>query len=615
MIDFVPPKNISIVCTGSRTFRRFFQDSRTDCSGSWVFFGTDIALEKTIRKTLSPNCIQIHIGEDLQKTAKCSRAHMVDYVGSLSTARVDDCWWLTTLSEKSPSSSRLFLHTCFLKMGMEYSRDINGPIHFVCESRSLAESLYANLLSRPGYSVRYYNSWIDSAKKQMRSFVTTLSEKIWFLTRYTGRLVAARLYSLLRKKDPEPGQSDDCTVIHSWADARSIADAGTYRDVYFGNLGERLVQKGIRVRYLLDVIPTIWYPRLVHAAWKNNIDFLLLEDFITWPDLFSSICRVWNLPNQITDIPLYGGLDISSIVREELRNERYTSIGEHAFLCYCAGKKIGRGLKVKIFIFTYENQACQKFFALAFRKYSPETTSVGYVHTYAIPMYTLYSISEKEKNLMPLPDKIIVNGDQSKKFMVECGYPEERVFIGGALRYTYLVGSDIPVKHETKNLSDVLVAASANINEAVELIEKCLEAFSGKPAFNLIIKTHPTLPFFKIADYFPVLPENAIVSEIPVQELLASADLVLYTSSTVAIEAVAMRVPVIHVKSDHIIDMNFFDGESSIPSLTEPEEIAKIGEMITSRKEKMSSEESRKLVKKYFLSVDDAVISLFDTSK
>jgi hypothetical protein len=614
MIDPAPKKNISI-CIGSRTCRRLFHYSRTDCPGSWVFFGTDIALEKAIRKTLSPNCIQIHIGEDLQKTAKYSRAQMVDYVGSLSTARIDDCWWLTTLSEKSPSSSRLFLHTCFLKMGMEYSRDINGSILFICESRSLAESLYANLLSRPGYSVKYYNSRFDSVKLLMRSFVTALSEKIWFLTRYTGRLIVARSFSLLHKKDPDPGPADFCTLIHSWADARSIADVDTYRDIYFGNLGERLAQKGIRVRYLLDVIPTIWYPRLVHAAWKNHIDFLLLEDFISWPDLLSSICRVWNLPRQIKDISLYGELDITSIVREELRNERYTSIGEHAYLCYCAGKKIGRSLKVKNFIFTYENQACQKFFTLAFRKYSPETTSVGYVHTYAIPMYTLYSVSEKEKNLMPLPDKIIVNGEQSKKYLVECGYPEERVFTGGALRYTYLVGLDITVRHKTKNSSDVLIAVSVNINEAVELIEKCLEAFSGKPAFNLTIKTHPTLPFCKIADFFPVLPENAIVSEIPVQELLARADLVLYTSSTVAIEAVAMGVPVIHVKSDHIIDMNFFDGESSIPSLTEPEEIAKIGEMIISRKEKMSSEESRKLVKKYFLSVDDSVISLFDTSK
>ena len=448
----------------------------------------------------------------------------------------------------------------------------------------------------------------------MRKGIRTLFEKTWFLARYTGRLVVARLCSLACKRDPGKRPADGCTVIHSWADARSIVGTNSYRDIYFGNLGEQLKEKGINIYYLLDIIPTIWYPRLVHAAWKNRIDFLLLEDFVSWPDLITSICRVWNLPSQITDIPLFDGFDISSIVQEELRNERYTSIGEHAFLCYRVCKKMSRDLKVKNFIFTYENQACQKMFSLAFHKYSPGTSSVGYVHTYAIPMYTLYSVSEKEKDLIPLPDKIIVNGEQSKKYLVACGYSEDRIFTGGALRYMYL-GSIMPTKPGKKGSFDILVAASVNINEAVELIEKCLEAFSGNPAFNLIIKMHPTLPFGKIANYFPVLPENVTVSETPVQELLACADLVLYTSSTVAIEAVALGVPVIHVKSDHIIDMNFFDAESAIPSFSEPEEIARAGELILLRQEKLPRDESERLVKKYFLPVDDAVISLFAASE
>jgi len=614
MIDPAKRKKISIVCAGSRTFRNFLHDPCEDCPGSWIFFGTDIILEKSIRERVPLKYTKIPIGEDLQNAAKQLREQMVDYVGLLSTGKRDDGWWLTTLSEKSPSSSNLFIHLCYLNLGMKLSRDVNGSVLLICESRSLAESLHTNLSKNPEYSVKYYNSRIDYSKQWVRNCIKMLFEKTWFFTRYTGRLVIARLYSQLRRRDLETRQACQCTVIHSWADARSIAGKNIYRDIYFGSLGERLAQKGISVRYLLDVIPTLWYPHLVHAAWKNRIDFLLLEDYISWPDLFASICRVWRLPSQITNIPVFGGLDITAIIREELYNERYTSMGEHAFLCYRVGKRMGRALKVNNFIFTYENQACQKLFVLAFRKYSPKTTLTGYVHTYAMPMYTLYSISENEKDFVPLPDKIIVNGEQSKNVLVDCGYPEYRVFIGGALRYTYF-GSKIPVKPVKNNCFDVLVAASVSINESVELIEKCLEAFSGKPAFNLIIKMHPTLPFSKIADYFPVLPENARVSEIPVQNLLTHVDLVLYTSSTVAIEAVAMGVPVIHVKSDHIIDMNFFDGESVIPSLSDPEEIAHAGEIIRSHQEKIPREESGRLVKKYFLPVDDAVISLFAAPK
>jgi surface carbohydrate biosynthesis protein (TIGR04326 family) len=614
MIDPSTKKDVTLVYASPSTIRNFLKDCRKEIAGSWVFFGTDIFLENTITEVLKKKYKKIEIAERLQEIAKESRIPMVDYVGNLSTIRHDDCWWLTTLSEKSPSSSHLFLHICYLKLGMELSRKVDGALLIICESRSLMKSLQSNLSKNPEYSVSCYDSWNDSGKQWMKKTVGALFEKTWFLARYTGRLVIARLFSLIRKRNPAKKPADNFIVLHSWADIRSFSDKNSYQDIYFGKLGDNLTQKGICVYYLLDVIPTIWYPSLVHAALRSNINFFLMEDFISWADLIKSVYRVWNLPSQITDIPLFGELDIQSIVNEDLYNERYTSMGEHAFLSYLVCKKIGRDFVVKNFIFTYENQACQKLFALAFRKYSPKTTLIGYVHTYAIPMYTLYSISEKEKNLMPLPDKIIVNGEQSKKYLVACGYPENIIFLGGALRHEYLWSTNpgIPIKKDSFNL---LVAASVNINEAVELIQKCLAAFSGKLKYNLIIKTHPTLPFRKILKFFPVLPDNIVISETPIQELLKNADIVLYTSSTVAIEAVALRVPVIHVKSDHIIDMNFFDGDSAIPSFSDPGEIARVGEQILLRHEKLPWNESERLVKKYFLPVDDSVISLFIATK
>ena len=607
-------KGISIVCAGTHAFRNFLRDRREDRPARWVYFGPDIFLEKTVEADLGGRFRKIRIGEALQNTAHRTRGELVDYVGVLSAGRRNDCWWLTTLSEKSPSSSRLFLHLCYLKLGMDLLQKGEEPLLIVCESRPLAESFRLNLSKHPEYSVTWYDSGADSVRLNIKNAVAILSEKTWFLARYSGRLLAARLCSLLRKRDDARKFSGGCTVIHSWADARSTATPGTYRDVYFGDLGESLTRKGIGVCYLLDVIPTIWYPRLVHAALKNPACFLLMEDFISWRDIIASIRRVWDLPRQIRDIPFFDGSDISPIVAEELRNERFTSIGEHAFLCYRSCKRMANHLAVKNFIFTYENQACQKLFVLAFRKCSPETTLTGYVHTYAIPMYTLYSISEKEKDIMPVPDKIIVNGEQSKRVLVESGYPESRVFTGGALRYTYL-RSELPARPAGEDTFTVLAAASVNTNEAVELIEKCLGAFSGRPGFTIVIKTHPTLPFRRISKYFPVLPENAVVSENPVQDLLGHSDLVLFTSSTVAIEALALGIPVIHVKSDHTIDMNFFDGEAAIPSFSDPREIARAGEQILRQREKPSREESERLVSAYFMPVDDAVIDIFAALK
>lgn len=607
----MPKKKIILVCGNFGKSREFISDAAKDSSVKWVFFGTDIFQEQSAANVLT-GCEQIHIGSRLQQTAKELHKSFIDYVGELTQLRKSECWWLTTLSERSPTSSHLFLRICYLKIALDLSREVQQTLIIICDSRVLAKSIKENLASSSLYEIMLYDTKTDFLKKHLKNVSSAVFEKIWFLTRYSGRVAFAR--ASYHKRLRKTVTSEETIVIHSWVDDRSFSKTGAYQDIYFGDLGKCLMQKGSNVIYLLDILPTTWYPKSIDAAGKSQIEYLLMEDFVSFSDIIRSIHVVWGLPTQITGFPLFGDIDIRSIVAEELKNERSTSIGEHAFLCYHICKKLSQTMIIKNFIFTYENQACQKMFVQALHEYSPKTTCVGYVHTYAIPMYTLYSIAGVEKNIMPLPDRIIVNGEQSKKNLIDCGYPSSIISLGGALRYTYLW-----TKHDSSICSgkrhNILVATSVNIIEAVELIKKAFAAFANIPNYTIIIKMHPTLPYRKIAGFFQDLPNNVCVSDLSVQELLKTAELVLYTSSTVAIEAVGMRIPVIHVKSDHIIDMNFFEGDDEIPSFSDPQDIAHFGKQILANKERLPLTVSDRLVSKFFLPVNDTVFSLFARSK
>ena len=81
-----------------------------------------------------------------------------------------------------------------------------------------------------------------------------------------------------------------------------------------------------------------------------------------------------------------------------------------------------------------------------------------------------YFLGEGEREFIPLPDKIIVNGNNALNLLKEEGYPLERIAVGGAWRYTYLF-ENIKQRRSSKN-SDmvgllVLLPVSKHISEFV----------------------------------------------------------------------------------------------------------------------------------------------------
>lgn len=217
----------------------------------------------------------------------------------------------------------------------------------------------------------------------------------------------------------------------------------------------------------------------------------------------------------------------------------------------------------------------EKMLYLGIRQSDKKCQLIGYAHSVISPMYLFYSLAESERNIAPLPDVILVNGQLAKDRLSDAGFDERKIVICGAYRYgsmKYAAANPDTVKDR----KSILIIPTSGFDETIELIDKVIAAFSETKGITVTIKPHPQVPADKITRIFPKLPPQFLFSLDPVEKLLNTTDLVIFTESAASIEALAQHIPVLHIRSDLRIDMNIFEGIEPIQSVAMPEDIEKI---------------------------------------
>ena len=400
---------------------------------------------------------------------------------------------------------------------------------------------------------------------------------MWFVARYFSRILLARMFRIIKnsRNNRSGHPAEDPILVHSWTDARSFSQDGRFENIYFRGLMEELERQDRSFLYLIDVLPTIFYPAVLLNLMRESDNTRVLEEYLSFLDVFRAISCLRFPPAIDTRHSSLKGVQLSRIISDEFNNDTLTTRREESYLKYLSTQSIAARLHPSYFIYLFENHVWEKLFLAGFRNHSPETKTAGYVHTIVREMYTCYSVSENEYGHIPLPDTIVVSGAHAGVSLARSGIPSDRIRVGGALRYPEILRSPAEVVSVSHDNKTVLIALSAGINESLELVMKGLQAAS-LPDISVIIKCHPLLPFEKIATYAGNLGGDATVSDEPVEKLLKKTDLLLYSETTVCVEALALGIPVVHVRSDCRIDMNILEGLPSVKSERDPEQIKKV---------------------------------------
>lgn len=545
---------------------------------AWCYLGETVPRAIAWGRWFEGRAERIEGGGLLQEVARRSRQPFIEYIGELSAEHASDAWWLTSLAEKNPYVSRVFLQSCYVEAAAELvqERESKGVLLLVVENRAVRECLREHLVGTLGKGLHCRERIGERLLARIGEWLEFWVRWIHFVAKHLVRLAIARVLVAHAVRGTQE-EGSGIILIHSWVDGRSFDGQGRYRSINFGDLDRYLAAQARPWAIVPAILPALPFLAGVRALVRSGVPFLLPQRFLRPEDVVDQAMLSLSRP-QAAAWPPFQGVDISALI--EADRQRDWVLGRmrvNALLSAAVARWREAGIRIESFIYPFENHLWEKAYCLAFRRDYPEARLVGYQDANLPTMALNFFVATRERTLAPLPDVLITNGRCSYDLLADGGHDPARLRCGGALRYRYLL--DLPTELRGTSApahAVVLVTTSIGMSLACELLWKALQAFEPQSQVRVVIKCHPGLPFnaLSVALGLERLPGHFEVSDQPVSNLLRRSGALVYMDSTTSLEALALSVPVIHVASDYELD---FDPLSATPevrlTVRTPEEI------------------------------------------
>ena len=183
-------------------------------------------------------------------------------------------------------------------------------------------------------------------------------------------------------------------------------------------------------------------------------------------------------------------------------------------------------------------------FIFGLKKFMPNIKIIGYQHTVvpqaSVGMFTSYL----DNKVKPLPDLILTNGSVTKNIINQYSkYPTGLLDSSCALRFN----SSYNNSNKRRKISNILVVLEG-IPEVHKLVNYILN-FSLNKNFNIIIRTHPVLPWKQIKNLLNIsyTSHKIIISENnSLHHDFKRSDICIYWGSAVCLDAIKYGLPVVH---------------------------------------------------------------------
>lgn len=539
------------------------------------------------------------------------RKEYVDFIGGLNRDYHSLHWWATSLSYKgtfvSNLSNDIYNYYCIVSLIKKQEHD------YIVVSRN---PVLNNSIKKYCIENNIECRLLDSGKPISRftHVRRCFMSDIYFLYNgWTNKMLtflylSRRIKGLLKNKEPY-------YVIKSWIDKRSFPDKEGYKDLYFGDLPGYLKQKR---RNLLILSGALNGYRNFIGQIKRVKEFLIVpqEYFAGYLDYLKVIAlNFFNRPKVKTPIN-FCGLDVTALVKNSLERDYENNEINKNLIYYYYLKEFLKKIKIHTFLFPFENQSWEKMSILAIKRYSLSTKTIGYAHSSFRPYLLNYLNSEKEKNITPLPDKIVTVGKEPKDILDKVGNYKDGVELseGCALRYGSIFKRDRIKFSKTGN---ILAALSMDFNYSSKLLRFLHDALAGNDACKVIIREHPFTPIGTILERCGLkLNDNFIVSKnAEYEEDLRNSILVLYTNTTLSMEALMLGIPVAHVDIKEPLSLDpLFRLNSLKWTISSKEELYKVLEYVSRMDDKeyfKKYNEALAYLKRYFYPVEENYLEQF----
>jgi len=319
---------------------------------------------------------------------------------------------------------------------------------------------------------------------------------------------------------------------------------GKYRDHFFGNLHNFIMQSGNSVRYLAG--PLGDYRKAVKRVRDcDEISILIPYSIIPWGELIVLILKIFMRRIRF-DRSTFCGMDFSRLIAWNSRRFEY-SFNLDAEIYYSAIRELCENEQFIRLIQLYEGSVFERACIQAFRKYSSGQI-VGYSHAVIFPLNLKIRLTDSEKEVRPEPGVLVSTGPEGKRLMAKIGKREStRIYPACSLRY-------IPVSNTKKAdqgaRSNILVALDG-VRGSVGVLDWLFENAESFKDYSLKLRAHPNMPIKRLLDQCLCdIPDNFSLSDGDLKSDIESSFCVIYRQSSVGMQALINGVPIIHLDID-----------------------------------------------------------------
>ncbi len=585
----------------------YFKASALDC----IVLPTEQGLDALLSKGLiGPLQVPAY-------TEKERSAFIQDYTALIASlnARFKDqfLWWATDLSSKNSYVCPVpDLVQELLMIERSLSACPDQPLLIAGPSIAIEPSL-SKLLAKCNRSLVWPKADWERQKLMAlgaaRSLIRLLVRAVRF---YARSFLSRRALSETAGRWLDPQKN--FYVIKTFSYPSSWDKEGAYTDAFFGPLPKHLAASNqvLILSYHWHCFGEFIKRLKQETAWK----ILPVEFFINGGDVFRAVIRILSFRIELKEPVLFKDLDVTDLIRFELART-LNGIQIFQLLHYDALRHLIRQVPLKDFLMTFENNPWERMCLMALRKHSPSTKLLGYQHS-VVPQAALNMfVHPNEKNIVPLPDRILTTGELSRGILRAYGdYGQVPILSSCALRYEYLFAAG--PKARSKSQGHLLLVLDG-VDQTFQMLQYVLKEIRGAEGCRLRIRCHPALPWSLLTRKHPM--DMACLSQVEIsKESLAQdlewADVLMYWQSAVVLEAVSRGIPAVNFRPEGLLSYDPLFLTDAFQWTVTPQErllaALKAVEAMDDREFRRRADAASAWVRSYFHPVTPQSLALFE---
>ncbi len=387
---------------------------------------------------------------------------------------------------------------------------------------------------------------------------------IALLGRLSVILFYVRLWWTLKFLPRRPAEHVDVLLEAHWNWSVMPDATGALQDRYFSDLPAKLEQTGIRVGWAAWCEPAraLWRGRRTLAGLAaESVKYpgvVLLERFLCPGDIlreaadFRYLLRFLRFERvaAFRELCRVEGFDLYPLMRKQIVPLLCSASLCRWELLVTAMRRACEQIQprmlltfLEVFLHSRALYVGARLGAPAIKLWAAQHTVYSSDRTFGTvdPKFELQG--EPDACPVPAPEGVFAMGELARKIWERNGFSSERVIVTGGLRYQHVRMEGPKTRLRTEGRAAVLLVASMTQAADLEMCEAVTMATQDLPLLQVRLRDHP---LYRLSDHtgFKAFRRNVVVTAGTADEDLASADLVVFTHSALAEEALLLGIPV-----------------------------------------------------------------------